>query len=590
MKKKLLKSTLCLSLAAILSIMTACGSNASSVTSTESNSQESSAEETTSETDSSSESTASGDASVKPGNYSKETALADRTTDTFNETAFDACTAKMGELSQSEGHADEINALYDEILEWLNCIVSDQAIANFRYSADVTDVEAATLVSTIQMTSAQKQNEALLLFQEILKSDLYCDSFTEHIGTDVAKAVKEYKQSDEDLMNLVYQNSELTQKYNTLMTEDYKEENVQKQIKEVYLEIVKNNNKVAAWYGYDNYIDFSLYLYGRDYTAEQADSIKDAIKENVLPLYYAYNNWVAESGCINGVNEDYTVTEDDLKKIPDLLKNIDSSLSDNFNHLLDQKLYDNEKSDTKTGAQFTSPLPSYKDACMLLSPNGIVRDFTTVIHEFGHFNNFCSADYNALNTGTVVDVYEISSQALEMLFAKYYPDLNSTYGEALKEQTCYGMLYNIMSAFMVYDAECQIYRTEDLTVEKLDQIWSDTIQKYGMEQDYPENSWIAITHLFTQPCYYIGYGTSGLIALELYNMSCSDYDKAIDCYRQIYSAQPGIQFNELVQKAGLTDIFSADTIENICSEYAKNLGVADEYAEMKENMTSADAA
>ncbi len=588
MHKKHLKSVISLSLAAVLSLLTACGSTGSQSSSA---SQQASSSASSVVSESTSASSSSEDASAKPPVYTDAVPLSDRSSDTFNEAAFEACCQKFSELSQSEGNEDQLFSLYDEIVDWLDCLSSDQGLVFFNYNLDVTNTQLGNESTSLQTLYAQKLDEACQLFRDLVNSDLYKDSFTSYVGEDIATGFAEYTDMTEEMESLSTKSSELVQEYNELVIQDTTDESVQTQIKELYIELVNTNNQMANCYGYDNYADFSYYLFGRDYTADDLTAVKNAIVENVLPLYNAYSEWTVNEGCAEDSSCEYTVSEDDMKAIPAILEKIDSSLSDSFHYLLEEGLYDLEASSTKSGSVFTSPLYSYKDAFIVFSPIGVVYDLSTIIHEFGHFNNFYSADHDSVHSSSAVDVSEIHSQGLELLFSDYYSELNSSYGEALKQNTYHSMLFSVLSSFMINEVETAIYQTEDLTMEKLDQIWADTTTAYGLAESYPDNSWVSITHLFENPCYYIGYATSALASLEIYTLSRSDWDSAVECYLQICNDDPGKSFCETLESAGLSNVFESENIENLCSTLAETWNISDLYLQYKDSAnTTSEAA
>lgn len=588
MHKKHLKSVTSLSLAAVLSLLTACGSTGSQSSSA---SQQASSSASSVVSESTSASSSSEDASAKPPVYTDAVPLSDRSSDTFNEAAFEACCQKFSELSQSEGNEDQLFSLYDEIVDWLDCLSSDQGLVFFNYNLDVTNTQLGNESTSLQTLYAQKLDEACQLFRDLVNSDLYKDSFTSYVGEDIATGFTEYTDMTEEMESLSTKSSELVQEYNELVIQDTTAESVQTQIKELYIELVNTNNQMANCYGYDNYADFSYYLFGRDYTADDLTAVKDAIVENVLPLYNAYSEWTVNEGCAEDSSCEYTVSEDDMKAIPAILEKIDSSLSDSFHYLLEEGLYDLEASSTKSGSVFTSPLYSYKDAFILFSPVGVVNDLSTIIHEFGHFNNFYSADHDSVHSSSAVDVSEIHSQGLELLFSDYYSELNISYGEALKQNTYHSMLFSVLSSFMINEVETAIYQTEDLTMEKLDQIWADTTAAYGLAESYPDNSWVSITHLFENPCYYIGYATSALASLEIYTLSRSDWGSAVECYLQICNDDPGKSFCETLESAGLSNVFESENIESLCSTLAETWNISDLYLQYKDSAnTTSEAA
>lgn len=58
-------------------------------------------------------------------------------------------------------------------------------------------------------------------------------------------------------------------------------------------------------------------------------------------------------------------------------------------HLQKNTLYDVEASSLKYPAlSFSAPLPAYNDAYIYSSPYETVSDYSTLLHEFGHYNYY----------------------------------------------------------------------------------------------------------------------------------------------------------------------------------------------------------
>ena len=108
-----------------------------------------------------------------------------------------------------------------------------------------------------------------------------------------------------------------------------------------------------------------------------------------------------------------------LDAVEPCMDQVSGELGELFRYMRKSHLCDIEASDTKLDVGFTVNLPSYHSAFLFDQPQGTYYDLKTVIHEFGHFSAFCLAPSDDFP----VDVAEIHSQGLEMLFLPYAGEL-----------------------------------------------------------------------------------------------------------------------------------------------------------------------
>ena len=84
-------------------------------------------------------------------------------------------------------------------------------------------------------------------------------------------------------------------------------------------------------------------------------------------------------------------------------------------------------------------------------------------------------------------------------------------------------------------------------------------------------SWVDIPHLFMQPCYYLGYGTSAFTSLDLFALAGEDREAAVDKYLELTAVSTETPYCEAVQKVGLRDIFEKGVPGEILKEVNNRL-------------------
>ena len=339
----------------------------------------------------------------------------------------------------------------------------------------------------------------------------------------------------------------------------------------IYVDLVKTWKKYAALCGYD---DCAAYFYEnvyfRDYSPEDADAIHQAVRTYMVPLLdrysiLAYTDTVQASDAAMTQRFSGLPQEDILNMVEPYMGYVSSELSELYAYMRRCGLVDIGPSDTKNDQGFTTDLPQYGSAFIYNAPYGIFYDAETLIHEFGHFSEFCLS--GGSNYGDSIDMAEINSQGLELL---YLPYTEAMAGEDSAAAYRYDVLYQIIGGAIVdgsmFDEfQQRVFAEENLTVDKVNRIYHDVCKEYGMQMtdDTYGYSWQNIPHNFQSPFYYLSYCVSALAATELFTTSLSDYGKACDDYLRLMEVGNAQGFRATLKAAGMADVFREETVAGI---------------------------
>ena len=346
---------------------------------------------------------------------------------------------------------------------------------------------------------------------------------------------------------------------------------------DVYLRLVKARQEIASLRGYDNYNDYMYESYGRDYTPEEIQEFCDSVKVYLSePYYYLQNliDWNAE--CLHLIYEPEEISEILSNYIPQTSE----KLQDGLNHLLENKLYDIDYSEVKMSGAFTTYFPYFNTECIVMQPNGNTYDLLTMVHEFGHFN----ADYAQGSMGSL-DVAEVQSQGLEMLFMEHYQDIFGKDAAIVEEYVILQMLYSFVSGCMNNELETWAYEQEDLTLEALNAKNKELLMAYEHMQEntwqleYYSRSWVQTPHYFTSPCYYISYATSVAGAFAIRELNAKDHDAAVKAYLKVANAETDKGFFEVMEDAGLGDVLAPKTVQLVGEELMAHFDLAKRFEE-----------
>ncbi len=333
---------------------------------------------------------------------------------------------------------------------------------------------------------------------------------------------------------------------------------------EIYLDLTELRKESAELAGYENYGDLMYESYGRDYTQESIQEFADAVKEYLTGPYTLLQYLMDPTA--DCLNRDYPCQEV-FEIMGEVLPGISEELDESFRYLLRNEMYDLDYSETKTAGAYTAPLIEYGSAFIYMQPNGNAYDFSgSLIHEFGHFNAFYHNEmewYESL----VLDIAEVHSQGLEVLFLNEYDSIFGTEAQTMREFVMINLLAACVQGCMVNELETYVYATEDVTLEQINRKYLELAKEYGLvDASYPAEelyTWCNIPHLYQSPCYYISYATSVAAAFEIWELSLQDYEEAADAYLLFTSLGFESGYLDTLEQAGLGNPLDSESVEEI---------------------------
>lgn len=344
---------------------------------------------------------------------------------------------------------------------------------------------------------------------------------------------------------------------------------------EIYCQLVQVRTDIAHEAGYDNYAEYAYTMvYNRDYTIEDIRPVWEAVKEDIVPLDEQVMNGISSRG-LRGLHRDTRSSgEEILDAIQPYMGRIDPELGATFDFMRQHHLYDIEYSDSKLYMGYTVGLPSYGTAFIFNQPYGNFQDYIDTIHEFGHFNETFQCTQHDLWSDFNIDVGEIHSQGLTLLFTEYSEELFGQYGETFSRVILWNMLDTVADGCLYDEFQTTVYQNPDMSLEEINQLYRQLAEQYGyMYEEGDEGyGWIDVSHNFQNPLYYISYATSALSSLDLWLISLEDRDRAVDIYMELVTLSLSHPYCQTMEEVGLRDIFRADTIPEMAEQLEEYLG------------------
>lgn len=318
------------------------------------------------------------------------------------------------------------------------------------------------------------------------------------------------------------------------------------QMAQVYLQLISLRQEMAAYVGYDSYVDFAYDFYHiRDYTPQQAVAYMADIRAELVPLYQKLNSsdfWQRE---LEGCTE-----EQMLEYVKSMAKAMGGTVNRACSQMVSAGVYDITYGENKYNTSYEVYLSTYYTPFIFLCPTGTEYDKLTFAHEFGHF----CCDFSSYGGSVAgVDVGEIFSQAMEYLSLSYADDVGQL--RELKMADCLSV-YVEQAAYASFEHQVYSLTKEALTVENIQALYEDVFVSYGLDvPGWDSRDYVCVTHFYESPMYIISYVLSNDAALQIYELEQAEKGKGLACFTDhLQVSQP--YFLVFLKEAGLESPFA----------------------------------
>lgn len=227
----------------------------------------------------------------------------------------------------------------------------------------------------------------------------------------------------------------------------------------------------------------------------------------------------------------------------------------------------------KSTGGYCETLLDYGIPFIFMNANGLADDVATLIHESGHayaaIRSVGSSPFVECLSPTL-ETCEIHSTAMEYLAYPYLEYFFGNRADAFRQLHMTQSLLFLPYGCMVDEFQHCIYENPKLTSEERHTVWHMLENKYQPYLDYDGvefyekgGAWQKKGHIFTDPFYYIDYCLAQVVALQIWDMSRTNPQKALRVYDQLCMEGGNGTFLELLDKAGLSSPFSNDVLKRV---------------------------
>ena len=326
---------------------------------------------------------------------------------------------------------------------------------------------------------------------------------------------------------------------------------------ETFLELIQTRKALTALYDCDDYPLYAYaYLYSRSYKPKDAEAVWKTAKEDFAPLFWNHIGAVQDTL----KNAEFPVNCDEasvLRALEEGTAAISPELHTICDYLLQNGLYDLSDDPGKLDVGYTVWISGYDVPFIYAAPTGCYPDYQTLFHEFGHFVGAYCHGSDALFGVCDLDLSELQSQGMEVLFLDRYDELfGDAVADALIAEKVLDFVYSILTGAMFDEFQQRVYREPELTVEKVSEIYAALRREYGFPDEADsETRWMDIIHNFEYPLYYISYAVSAFPVLELVLLQRESPADAADAYLRLAAmGDEEYTLEDVIRESGFVNV------------------------------------
>lgn len=487
-----------------------------------------------------------------------------------------------------------VQALYEQILQEMDLLATKANLSGIQYDASGGAPEAAALYRALSAQQTRLTDRCYQVLSAMAASP-YADILNDDAGEGAAESLLGYRGLTEEEAALYEEEDRLIQDYDQIMEKGvpvqaaggvWSAETLERAevdaetyaivsealiagryraAGELYLQLVRLRTEQAKWAGYDDYAEYAYEaLYTRDYDLEDAADLHALAKRYILPLQLRLLEETGKQELRALSVRSRMNGEEVLDAIQPFAEAFDREMRDTFRFLRTHHLYDIEYGAEKLPTGYTVALPAYGSAFIFNCPYGDYQDLSDTVHEFGHFFEAFHCTQPDLWAAFNIDVGEIDSQALELMFTEQAGELfGERYGEVYRNAVLYNILDSVLDGCLYDEFQTAAYQNPEMTVQELDRLFKELSEDYGYSYNpgvEEDPAWVENAHNFQNPLYFISYATSALSALDLWFLYLENPREAREVYLELSALSLSLPYRAAVAEAGLQDIFDGETV------------------------------
>ena len=262
---------------------------------------------------------------------------------------------------------------------------------------------------------------------------------------------------------------------------------------------------------------------------------------------------------ISSKNAPKIIFKNAAKLVLDTFHRFDPRFGIYTERLFKENHIDSEIRNGKTGGAFCYTVSPQRTPYVLLNFDGLMRDVSTMAHEFGHaIHSMFASNKPILVSHAPLPLAETASVFGEMLLnEEIYKKLNREKKKIFLAEQIDDMYATIMrqAFFTIFEIEAhrQIVK-QSVTIDNISNLYMENLEtQFGDSIRISEDfkwEWLYIPHFFHTPFYCYAYSFGNLLVLSLYQQYLEEGKSFISKYLKILSAGGSEKPETLLRDSG----------------------------------------
>ena len=364
-------------------------------------------------------------------------------------------------------------------------------------------------------------------------------------------------------------NSELTRQFHAL---DEESETWSKDVANLYVQLVANNQAMAELYDAEEYYTFtSENGYYRKHTPETRNEFRDYVAKYVYPMIQdVYTQMQTAQWALTETQmETYAKLLKDATCLKDYRASYEGPLRYKMGAMFEGNCAIFAQSENALKGAFVQYLPEEEHPVAYFGPG--YQDNLTLVHENGHFASMFYFD----NSSLPFELAETHSQGNEWMYVSYLNTLDTiddVVMDAFTLSRAFSGMVTILYSTMVDEFEEIVYTSETpvkaeefagimQTVTAKYEGCAELFTKFGLRDPFEYIQYVTVS----SPCYYLSYATSEIASMSLYAIANEKgYKEAQAVYTTLQEGiDPTLDFLPAIERAGLLSPLVESTYQSL---------------------------
>ena len=361
----------------------------------------------------------------------------------------------------------------------------------------------------------------------------------------------------------------------------------EEKLEQVWDELIKVRNEIAACLGYDSYVPVGYLERERlDYGREDIAKFRQQVVDEIVPLCNKLYEAQAKRLGLDSVmvyDEKYIFPDGNAKPLGDeefmmnqvvaMLREMSPETDEFINFILEHELIDYKTRPEKAFREFYTLLPYHKAPFMFEHFNGSAEDVQSLSEGLGH----TFATYRASRRQALTEYYFPSSEITEINAMSMIQFVNK-YADRLFGEDAWKYEFGNLQYFMTFipfgvavdEFQHICYDNPNLTPRERTYEWRKLEEKYMPWRKYDAEDefmnrggfWYHKFHIFYVPLYYIEYALATVNAMEMYRKYIERPGVAWKEYLELIDVGGSKGYHDILKQAHLTPVYEDGAVKN----------------------------